>query len=361
MKLPNIKLSTIKKFIMEYMWIIVTITVFILGIVFIFWVGNTEVTSGVKESAKIQPEYIAPINDDSNLAMPDFIEKIQDIELLKIEESPGPAPSVEAPIENELDNDNANLCPTLLIKRGNKIMLFNKNIPEAQGENPIFFNNLSEYKEYIKLQRDLYNQNCPILFLQEEENAQGDNVYRLRKTEGTTTNIDPLMLSSVNDYFKNNTQTMPKFTPPQGPNAFNKPPPNNSIHLANYGVVMNEPNVNNMTSAQQPMVPYVDANRSNAPFNQGFYGFDPHNQYVGKRTVLDDIHDSTQTQNPTGLSDNPMDTNWGGATFTEEQINLGKYSDYEVQPPTVTDVLKYDDYPSAFDGNIQKIKPSEEI
>ena len=327
MKLPNIKLSTIKKFIMEYMWIIVTITVFILGIVFIFWVGNTEVTSGVKESAKIQPEYIAPINDDSNLAMPDFIEKIQDIELLKIEESPGPAPSVEAPIENELDNDNANLCPTLLIKRGNKIMLFNKNIPEAQGENPIFFNNLSEYKEYIKLQRDLYNQNCPILFLQEEENAQGDNVYRLRKTEGTTTNIDPLMLSSVNDYFKNNTQTMPKFTPPQGPNAFNKPPPNNSIHLANYGVVMNEPNVNNMTSAQQPMVPYVDANRSNAPFNQGFYGFDPHNQYVGKRTVLDEIHDSTQTQNPTGLSDNPMDTNWGGATFTEEQINLGKYSD----------------------------------
>ena len=359
MKLPNIKLSTIKKAIMEHMWIIVTIIVFVLGIVFIFWVGNTEVTSGVKEHTKIQPEYIAPV--DSNLAMPDFVEKIQDIDLLKIDEAPAPAQLPETTTENELDNDNSNLCPTLLIKRGNKIMLFNKNIPETPGENPIFFNNLNEYKEYIKLQRDLYNQNCPILFLQEEENAQGDNVYRLRKTEGTATNIDPLMLSSVNDYFKNNTQIMPKFTPPQGPTAFNKPPPNNSINLANYGVVMNDIDANNMTSAQQPMVPYVDANRSNAPFNQGFYGFDPYNQYIGKRTILDEIHDSTQTQNPSGLSDNPMDTNWGGAVFTEEQINLGKYSDYEVQPPTVTNTLKYDDYPLAFDGNIQKIQPIEEI
>ena len=134
MKLPNIKLSTIKKAIMEHMWIIVTVIVFILGIVFIFWVGNTEVTSGVKEHTKIEPEYIAPV--DSNLAMPDFVEKIQDVELLKIDEAPAPAP--EAPTENELDNDNANLCPTLLIKRGNKIMLFNKNIPETTSSKNIF-------------------------------------------------------------------------------------------------------------------------------------------------------------------------------------------------------------------------------
>ena len=105
MKLPNIKLSTIKKAIMEHMWIIVTIIVFVLGIVFIFWVGNTEVTSGVKEHTKIEPEYIAPV--DSNLAMPDFVEKIQDIDLLKIDE----APAVETTTENELDNDNSNLCP----------------------------------------------------------------------------------------------------------------------------------------------------------------------------------------------------------------------------------------------------------
>ena len=44
--------------------------------------------------------------------------------------------------EEELKVDENDLCPTLLIKRGNKVMLFNKNVPETPGENPIFFDNL---------------------------------------------------------------------------------------------------------------------------------------------------------------------------------------------------------------------------
>ena len=88
--------------------------------------------------------------------------------------------------------------PTLLIKRGNKVMLFNKNMPEVVGENPIF-DNLEQYILYSKKQKELYNQNCPVLFLQEEVNAQGEEIYKLRQTENT--NVDPLMLSSVEDYF----------------------------------------------------------------------------------------------------------------------------------------------------------------
>ena len=42
-------------------------------------------------------------------------------------------------LEEELQLSESNdLCPTLLIKRGNKYMLYNKNMPEEVGENPIF-------------------------------------------------------------------------------------------------------------------------------------------------------------------------------------------------------------------------------
>lgn len=347
------KISSIKKWLFEHMWLILFVLIFSLGVIFIIWMGNSDPKNGVKPEINIEPVIIdyneTPESSelDINLAMPTFFSKAP--KESNSQDSKAPEEPNEQDINDldEEDEDGNALCPTLLIKRGNKLMLFNKNIPETPGENPIFFDNLNQYKEYIKLQNDLYNKNCPILFLQEEENAQGENVYRLRQTTGTTKNVDPLMLSSVNDYFKNNTNIMPKFAPPKGPSAFNKPTPNSEINMINYGVPLNTMQQPNM----QPMVPYVDANRSNAPFNQGYFGFDPSNQYVGKFTILDEIHNSTKTQNPDGLSDNPMDHNWGGAVFTEEQIVKGKYDENNVQPPTVTDVLKYDDYPSAFDGN----------
>ena len=75
---------------------------------------------------------------------------------------------------------------------------------------------------------------------------------------------------------------------------------------------------------QQPLVPYEDANRDNPPYNQGFYGFDPTSQYVGKYTVIDEIHNSTKYKNKDGLSSNPMDPNWGGAVFTAEKVADGE-------------------------------------
>ena len=143
----------------------------------------------------------------------------------------------------------------------------------------------------------VYNQICPVLFLQEEVNAQGENVYRLRKTEGTTTNVDPLMLGSLTDYFKNQTNVMPKFAPPVGPQAFNRVQPNMQLPLSNIGV--NNKMMPTLEQTQQPqMVQYEDASRDNKPYNQGFLAFDPTNQYVGRYTVIDQIHDSTKTQNP---------------------------------------------------------------
>ena len=325
-----------KNWFSRYGWLAIFITIFLCGIVFIFWMGNAKLTSGISPSPKLEPMEI------------DFSDAIDDAKgLLSISPTVSdlrnsPSPQEEEEEEEEEEDEEEEVedleqCPTLLIKRGNKIMLFNKNAPETPGKNPIFFDNLEQYKQYAKLQKELYNQNCPILFLQQETNAQGEDVYRLRKTEGTTTNVDPLLLGSLSDYFKNQTNVVPQFSPPTGPQAFNRVQPNAQLPLVNYGV--------NPPQGQGNTTEYTDAIRDRPPYNQGFFAFDPTSQYVGRYTVVDQIHDSTKNSGENGLSDNPMDQNWGGAVFTNKQIESGKYKEDEVQPPTVNTALSMGEYP----------------
>jgi hypothetical protein len=339
------KFSSMKKNIFEHAWLVLLILIFLFGIFFILWMGNTEVTSGISPSPKIEsieisytPEELSPEYEITNSV----------VNNISINPSPEKSPMVEDSLDEMKDiEEPSEICPTLLIKRGNKLMLFNKNLPQEQGKNPIFFDNLDQYIKYIKLQKEIYNEKCPVLFLQEEVNTQGENVYRLRKTEGSTTNVDPLLMGSLTDYFKNQTNVMPKFGPPVAPQAFNSVQPNQQLPLSNIGVnpMLPQPQ-------QQPkLVEYEDSSRDNKPYNQGFFAFDPTSQYVGKYTVIDQIHDSTKTQNPNGLSDNPMDTNWGGAVFTNKQVMSGKYKENEVQPPTVNTALTLGDYPKTIEDN----------
>jgi hypothetical protein len=71
-------------------------------------------------------------------------------------------------------------CPNVLIRRGNLLLLINTHRPPENGTNPIIFNHLDEYIHYVKVQRETHNNYCPVMFLQEESNAQGKNVYRVR-------------------------------------------------------------------------------------------------------------------------------------------------------------------------------------
>lgn len=327
----------------ENMWIVFFVFVFILGGVFIVWMGNTRLDNDKPSLAKqmvnreitqfipvpgASPRTLSPSTD--TLIMPVVSSSPS------LNESPSPS-SIEN--ENELSTKESNdLCPTLLIKRGNQYMLFNKNMPEEVGENPLFFDTLDQYKNYVETQRTLYNQKCPVLFLQEEVNAQGENVYRLRETESSG-NVDPILLGSIQDYFLSKTNVMPKFGPPTDPQAFNKPPTNNGISLDNYGVSV-EQLTQEEVSQHPPLVEYKDANRDNKPYNQGYHGFDPTNQYVGQYTVLDKIHDSTMSENKDGLSNNPMDPNWGGVVFTADKVASGIYDENNVQPSTVPSVLQ---------------------
>jgi hypothetical protein len=168
-------------------------------------------------------------------------------------------------------------CHDVLIQKGTDLHLYDSRLPTEPGKNPIVFKSLDEYEAYIKKQNES-GKSCPILFLQKENNAQGDDVYRLRPS-------------------------------PFNPNAG---VPANSALLKPYnGEVLNE----------------LDASRDNG-FNQNMYsGFDPQGLFVGRLTEVDVIHHSTENSK---MSDNPMDTNWGGVLYTQAQVDSGKYVENEV-------------------------------
>jgi len=230
-----------------------------------------------------------------------------DLETTNKTESPTSLPTIngDADIENSTPSCMSEICPDMLIRQGNVLLLYNSQIPEIPGKNPLVFNTLDDYIYHIKVQRYKYGKYCPVLYLQQETNAQGDDVYRVRpgpfnQQSGLPTTMETGngQIVELGQYFGGN---LGKYVNPGFSGQINVIPFN--------AVSQNNTPVN---------VPYLDATTQNSPlYNQGMYGFDPTSQYVGKYTVLDQIHNSTKTQFPnTGLSTNPMDSNWAGAVFT---------------------------------------------
>ena len=69
-------------------------------------------------------------------------------------------------------------CPNILMK-GKELFLFNDKLAKVPGVNPIKFNNLEEYTEFVKWQRN-QGIRCPVLFLQHSYDAQGESTYTAR-------------------------------------------------------------------------------------------------------------------------------------------------------------------------------------
>lgn len=182
----------------------------------------------------------------------------------------------------EGDKDTNTNCPDLLIKRDNTLLLYNTKMPEVDGVNPIPFFSLDDYINYLEIQRNK-GIHCPVLFLQQENDAQGNDVYRMRPS--------PF-------YVEGGLPPIP-------------------LEVSNNGKVR----------------PIVDASREQPPYNSNNYaGFDPYGQDIGQYTNIDQIHNSTMNveTGTNGLSDNPMDPNWGGIETTEKSVQSGKYDDNQV-------------------------------
>lgn len=172
-----------------------------------------------------------------------------------------------------MNNGNGKRCPNLLIQKGSQYYLYNTNVAQVPGVNPVVFETLEQYTEFLEWQRGA-GIRCPVLYVQNTYDAQGNRVYTVR----------------------------PSVTELEGglPPAVTTP----------------------------PVTPLVDATQSDAPYNKGSYpAFDQSSFYVGTTTPLDKMNDVNSNML---FSDNPMDPNWGGQAYTQSLVNHGYYKNNEV-------------------------------
>ena len=165
-------------------------------------------------------------------------------------------------------------CPSVLIQKDNKIYMYYKGEPEVPGMNPVIFDNLEEYSEYVEYLRSK-GRHCPVLFLREQNSANGGTEYKIYPSPSDK----EVSLSYIDK------------------NAFNR-----------------ERNL-------------IDANMINNPGHTA--GYDPSGFDNGVETPLDKMYHSREAK-----SDNAMDTNWGGVEYSRKSVEQGKYVKYtrEVQP-----------------------------
>lgn len=162
-----------------------------------------------------------------------------------------------------------NRCPNMLIEREGKYFLYNSKMAIVPGVNPIQFDTLEDYTEFLEWQRG-QGINCPVLQLQYSTDPQNNDIYKIK------------------------------------PNIFE-----NQGGLPREDSLENQPKglMSNGTSK------IFDANADDPPFNQGgAFSFDPENQYIGLKTPVDLIGFQGDK------SPSAMDPNWGGIQFTKTQV-----------------------------------------
>jgi len=170
--------------------------------------------------------------------------------------------------------DLSSRCPNLLIQKGSKFYLYNSKLAKVPGVNPIEFDNLEDYTEFLQWQK-AQGIKCPVLYLQHNYNAQGEPCYTAR----------------------------PCVSELQG------------------GLPPCKPKYPNPTLL-------YDATRNDPPYNINSYpAYDPTSQYVGATTPLDVMN---YAQESLGISPDAMDPNWGGPAYTKSLVEKGYYKENEV-------------------------------
>jgi len=188
-------------------------------------------------------------------------------------------------------------CPNLLIQKGARFYLYNSKLAQVPGVNPIEFDNLEDYTEFLDWQRS-QNIRCPVLYLQETYDAQGNKVYKTR----------------------------PSVSEPQA-----GLPPSAAAPLGIASQV-NPFMESSLEQVGEPAYPnptlLVDATRNDPPYNKNSYpAYDETDYYVGTTTPLDMMD---VKQEAAKVSPNPMDPNWGGSEYTQYLVDKGYYAENNV-------------------------------
>lgn len=203
-------------------------------------------------------------------------------------------------------------CPNLLIQEDGGISLINTEEKRVPGVNPMRFNNLEEYVQFVDWQHS-QGVRCPVLFLQKTEDAQGSVSYRARPD---IVNPQGGLPATSLEQIKTRCETMPV-----KPDLDNLNIEINDIpyFTSGCGNITGEVALN--TGPQETL--FVDSQRNDMPYNNNSMpSFDPTSFYQGMITPLDQM---TQLEKQQKISPNTMDTNWGGKEYTRSLINQGDY------------------------------------
>jgi hypothetical protein len=179
-------------------------------------------------------------------------------------------------------------CPNLLIQKGAKFYLYNSNIAQVPGVNPIEFNNLEDYVEFLEWQRAA-GIVCPVLYLQNTYDAQGNRVYKIRPS---VTELQGGLPPSITTPF---------------PESGENPVYLGNIEMDEFSYQSPELiNPNNINPIAQP-IPVISANE------------------ISKTNINPNANTDNLLYSP-----DAMDPNWGGVEYTEQLVDAGYYQGNEV-------------------------------
>lgn len=244
-----------------------------------------------------------------------------------------------------MTNPTPGKCPNLLVQKGSKIFLYNTRLAEVPGVNPISFNTLEEYTEFLDWQKS-QGIVCPVLYLQQIYDASGKLVCKTRPcTSEPQGGLPPTNATT-------DTQTTAfsekNAVGASGVNSVSGMSGGDGVSGANSGVTgaddisgvpllpgqMPETDPSSLSinpSGRYPnleRVKLLDAVVDDPPFNQDHYpAHDPSPFYQGVHTPLDemDVQNEAKKRSP-----NAMDPNWGGKPHTQSLIDTGYYKENEV-------------------------------
>jgi hypothetical protein len=184
-------------------------------------------------------------------------------------------------------NSSGQRCPDLLVQKGSRFYLYNTKLAEVPGVNPIEFENLEDYTEFLAWQKS-QNISCPVLVLQSSFDTQGHEIYKLRPSvTDTQGGLNPLASPKV-DAPNASTNLIQNHGQQQGQTQGQTQgqQQNTTATLQSSGVTEDSPSDKNNTNKKKK-----------------------------KTKKADDA-----------LSPDAMEENWGGTVFTQKAIDNGDFS-----------------------------------
>ena len=224
-------------------------------------------------------------------------------------------------------------CPNLLVQFDSKYYLYNSKIDKVPGVNPVVFNNLEEYIDFLNWQKSV-GIKCPVLYVQNTYDAQGKPVLKIRpnvcEPQGglppTTTpqvvislpNTSIIQDNSVSKEEKEKKEKEEKDKEKERKEKEEKEKKEKE-----------EGEKKSWFSAIHPMYAQEPDNDSRLKRGRSEKEKKKGTQSLPKVNYPQSLAPITPGKF-TELSDDAMDVNWGGQSYTNASIEAGKYADNEV-------------------------------